>query len=59
MIATMRFMLERMKVLVEPSGVVGAAALFHHKHDFTKQRVGVILSGGNVDLAKLAQWLQA
>ncbi len=57
MIAALRFMLERMKVLVEPSGAVGAAALFHHKFDFSGQRVGVILSGGNVDLAKLGQWL--
>jgi threo-3-hydroxy-L-aspartate ammonia-lyase len=57
MVATLRFMLERMKVLVEPSGTIGAAALFHHKYDFTGQRVGVILSGGNVDLAKLGQWL--
>lgn len=59
MIAALRFMLERMKVLVEPSGAVGAAALFHHKYDFNGQRVGVILSGGNVDLAKLGQWLSA
>jgi threo-3-hydroxy-L-aspartate ammonia-lyase len=58
MISTMRFMLERMKILVEPSGAVGAAALFHHKADFSGQRVGVILSGGNVDLNKLAEWLQ-
>ncbi len=58
MIETMRFMLERMKVLVEPSGAVGAAALFHHKINLNRQRVGVILSGGNVDLAKLAEWLQ-
>lgn len=57
MIAALRFMLERMKILVEPSGAVGAAALFHHKYNFTGQRVGVILSGGNVDLAKLGQWL--
>jgi threonine dehydratase len=59
MIAALRFMLERMKVLVEPSGAVGAAALLHHKLDFTAQRVGVILSGGNLDLAKLAQWVAA
>ncbi len=57
MIAALRFMLERMKVLVEPSGAVGAAVLFHHKFDLAGQRVGVILSGGNVDLAKLGQWL--
>lgn len=59
MIAALRFMLERMKILVEPSGAVGAAALFQHKYDFTGQRVGVILSGGNVDLTKLGQWLTA
>jgi len=57
MIATLRYMLERMKVLVEPSGAIGAAALFHHKLDLAGQRVGVILSGGNVDLIKLAQWI--
>jgi threonine dehydratase len=57
LVATLRFMLERMKVLVEPSGAIGAAALFHHKLDLAGQRVGVILSGGNVDLAKLAVWL--
>ncbi len=59
MIAALRFMLERMKVLVEPSGAVGAAALLHHKLDFAAQRVGVILSGGNLDLVKLAQWVAA
>jgi threonine dehydratase len=58
MIAALRFMLERMKVLVEPSGAVGAAALLRRKIDLTGRRVGVILSGGNLDLAKLAQWLR-
>lgn len=57
MITTLCFMLERMKILVEPSGAIGAAALFHRKLNLTGQRVGVILSGGNVDLAKLAQWV--
>ncbi len=57
MIAALRFMLERMKVLVEPSGAVGAAVLFGRKFDLAGLRVGVILSGGNVDLAKLGQWL--
>lgn len=57
LIATMRFMLERMKVLVEPSGAAAAAAVYHRKFDFTGQRVGVILSGGNVDLAKLADYI--
>ena len=59
LIATMRFMLERMKVLVEPSGAAGAAAVFQRKFDFAGRRVGVVLSGGNVDLAKLADYLRA
>jgi threonine dehydratase len=57
LISTLRFILERMKVLVEPSGAAGAAAVFHRKFDFAGNRVGVLLSGGNVDLAKLASYL--
>ena len=57
MIGTLTWMLERMKVLVEPSGVAGAAAVRHKKADFSGQRVGVVLSGGNVDLAKLSEYL--
>ncbi|MDQ3012912.1 MAG: threo-3-hydroxy-L-aspartate ammonia-lyase [Acidobacteriota bacterium] len=56
LIATMRFILERMKVLVEPSGAAAAAAVLHRKFDFTGKRIGVVLSGGNVDLAKLAEY---
>jgi threonine dehydratase len=59
MIETLTWMLERMKVLVEPSGVAGAAAVRHKKADFSGRRVGVILSGGNVDRGKLAQYLTA
>jgi threonine dehydratase len=57
MVETLCWMLERMKVLVEPSGVVGAAAIRHRKADFSGQRVGVLLSGGNVDREKLAGYL--
>jgi threo-3-hydroxy-L-aspartate ammonia-lyase len=57
LISAMRFILERMKVLVEPSGAAGAAAVFHRKLDFTGKRAGVLLSGGNVDLSKLASYL--
>src|SRR5213076_1625310 len=45
---TMRFMLFRMKLLVEPSGAAAAAAVFKQKTR-KYQRVGVVLSGGNVD----------
>ncbi len=57
MIETLCWMLERMKILVEPSGVAGAAAVRHRKADFSGSRVGVILSGGNLDRARLADFL--
>jgi threo-3-hydroxy-L-aspartate ammonia-lyase len=58
LVETMRFVLERMKVLLEPSGAAAAAAVRRRKFDFTGRRVGVVLSGGNVDLLKLAAYLQ-
>jgi len=57
LVETLTFILERMKVLVEPSGVAGAAAVRHRKADFSGRKVGVILSGGNVDREKLAAYL--
>ncbi|HWZ85786.1 MAG TPA: pyridoxal-phosphate dependent enzyme [Thermoanaerobaculia bacterium] len=57
MVETLTWMLERMKVLVEPSGAAAAAAVRHRKADFAGQRVGVVLSGGNVDLARLAEYI--
>lgn len=57
MIETLSWMLERMKVLVEPSGVAAAAAVRHRKVDFSGKRVGVILSGGNIDRERLAGFL--
>src|SRR5205085_7967222 len=47
--ATMRFMLFRMKLLVEPSGAAAAAAVFHRKLPDGGRKTGVVLSGGNVD----------
>jgi threonine dehydratase len=47
----MRFFGERMKLVVEPTGCLGAAALLQGVVRAPGQRVGVILSGGNVDLA--------
>jgi threonine dehydratase len=49
--STMRFFGERMKLVVEPTGCLGAAALLQGVVRAPGQRVGVILSGGNVDLA--------
>jgi threo-3-hydroxy-L-aspartate ammonia-lyase len=48
-LATMRFMLFRMKLLVEPSGAAAAAAVFHRKLPANCEKIGVVLSGGNVD----------
>ncbi|MDH3255560.1 MAG: pyridoxal-phosphate dependent enzyme [Acidobacteriota bacterium] len=48
-----RFLLFRIKLLVEPSGALGVAALLSHAVD-VQGRVGVVLSGGNVDAATLA-----
>jgi len=48
-IAVMRFMLFRMKLLVEPSGAAAAAAVFARKIPEGCKRVGVVLSGGNID----------
>ena len=57
MIETLTWMLERMKVLIEPSGAAAAAAVRHKKADFSGKRVGVVLSGGNVDLQKLTGYI--
>jgi threonine dehydratase len=45
-----RFLLTRLKILVEPSGTVGAAAALFHKLPPGVRRVGIVLTGGNVDL---------
>ena len=52
---TMRYLMERMKIVVEPTGALGAAGLLERGRDHAGQRVGVILSGGNIDLALLAR----
>ncbi|HEY6805905.1 MAG TPA: threonine/serine dehydratase [Pyrinomonadaceae bacterium] len=48
-LATMRFMLFRMKLLVEPSGAAAAAAVMFKKLPANVEKVGVVLSGGNID----------
>jgi threonine dehydratase len=55
-INAMRLVYERMKLVVEPSGVVPLAALLKNKDLFEGKRVGVIFSGGNVELKKLGEW---
>jgi threonine dehydratase len=59
LVATMRFFAERMKMLVEPTGCLAAAAVLEGAVDLRGQRVGIIVSGGNIDLARFAQLLHA
>ncbi len=54
----MKFIWERAKIMIEPSAAVAVAVLWEKKIDLTGSKVGVILSGGNVDLDKLP-WGQA
>lgn len=51
-ISAMKLIWDRMKIIVEPSGAVPLAAVFKAKDKFVGKRVGMILSGGNVDLNK-------
>jgi threo-3-hydroxy-L-aspartate ammonia-lyase len=57
LVATMRFFAERMKIVVEPTGCLAAAALLEGAIDLRGARVGIIVSGGNVDLARYAALL--
>jgi len=52
-IKAMRIVWERMKTIIEPSSAVPLAALFENKETFRNLRIGIILSGGNVDLGNL------
>lgn len=52
-IGAMRMIWERMKIIIEPSCAVPFAAILKHKAVFEGKKVGVILTGGNVDLGKL------
>lgn len=52
-ISAMRLIWERMKIIVEPSAAVTFASVLKSKEKFKNKRVGIILSGGNVDLEKI------
>src|SRR6185436_7152415 len=55
-ITSMRLVYERMKIVVEPSGIVPLASLLKNKTLFAGKRVGIIFSGGNVELKKWGEW---
>jgi threonine dehydratase len=50
-----RFLLTRLKLVVEPSGAVAAAAALEHRIPAGVKRVGILISGGNIDLPMLAE----
>lgn len=56
LIACMRFFAERMKMIVEPTGCLAYAAVRKLRQQLRGKRVGVIVSGGNVDLSRLASY---
>ncbi len=52
-IEAMKLTWERMKIIIEPSSAVPFAAILEKKYDFQGKRIGIILSGGNIDLMKI------
>ncbi|MFC5462158.1 threo-3-hydroxy-L-aspartate ammonia-lyase [Massilia niabensis] len=54
LVDTMKFFAERMKMMVEPTGCLGAAAALHGAWPVAGKRVGILISGGNVDLSRFA-----
>jgi len=58
-VETMKFFASRMKLIVEPTGCLAAAAVLTGKIDVKGKRVGVVLSGGNIDLERFAVLVNA
>ena len=54
--AALRLVYERMKIIIEPSCAVPLAAVLKNAASFKGKKVGIILSGGNVDLSKFKDW---
>ena len=57
LIVAMTTLWERLKLIVEPTGALGFAAALHGIVPVAGKRVGVVLSGGNVELGRVATWL--
>src|SRR5206468_6935593 len=57
LLRTMFYLWERLKLVVEPTGALGAAAALEGTKAIRGARVGVVLSGGNVDLLQVSEWL--
>ena len=59
LVEAMKFFAERMKMVVEPTGCLGFAAACHAGLPLAGKRVGILISGGNVDLARFAELVLA
>src|SRR5882672_10049019 len=59
LLRTMFYLWERLKLVVEPTGALGAAAALDGTQPIRGKRIGIILSGGNVDLTQVSQWIGA
>jgi threonine dehydratase len=57
LVQCMRFFAERMKIVVEPTGCLGFAAARRMKDELRGKKVGILVSGGNIDLARLGGFL--
>jgi threonine dehydratase len=57
LLRTMFYLWERLKLLVEPTGALAAAAVLEGLVPVAGQRVGIVLSGGNVDLSQVTAWM--
>jgi threonine dehydratase len=58
LVEAMKFFAGRMKMLVEPTGCLGAAVAFGKQLDLRGKRVGIVISGGNIDLLRFASLIQ-
>ncbi len=56
--AALQLVYERMKIVVEPSCVVPLAAVLRNGDKFRGKKIGIILTGGNVDLVKFSEWFR-
>ena len=54
--SAMRLVYERMKIIAEPSSMVTLAAILRNKELFANKKTGLIITGGNIDLARLSEW---
>jgi threonine dehydratase len=59
LVRAMEFVWSRLKLIVEPTGVLGLAAVFNRRCAMSGKKVGVIISGGNVDIIAAARWFAA